>query len=100
MLQNDKRLSMLDKTIKEHDTFYGIDLLLRYLPFLPSRFVRFIIVKKIHNKFAIKNKLFFFILATFAGFLKVIIQRKNIVHRQYFFLFLSKLFSSKVICKK
>ena len=94
-------LSLDKKSVKEHDIFQGIDLLLRYLPFLPSRFVRFIIVNKIYNKFAIKNKSPFFILATFAGFLKLIFQRKNIVHRQYFFLFLSKFFlSKKIVCKK
>jgi hypothetical protein len=74
-----------------------MDLLLRFLPFLPPRFVRRVVALKAYEKTFFSNRLGFVIFATFSRLLRLVCHRKDITLQQFFRLMVSGLISFKRI---
>ncbi len=73
-------------SMKDPRPYYGICLLLTYLPLLPSWLVRFLIHRKLYRRFSSKNPI------VFIGFARFILSfhRRNFVDQGYIRRFLNK----------
>ncbi len=79
-------------SMKDPSPYYGIYLLLNYLPLLPSWLVRFLIKQKLYKKLAIKNAFVSFVLPRF---LLAALHRKDFRDRGYMYRYLNKNFLQK-----
>lgn len=76
-------------SVREPGQYYGIHLLLNWIPFLPKRFVSFFIKSKLYRRFVCPN---FFLSLYLPRFLLAIFNRKNFSDRELIIQFMHKVF--------
>ncbi|MCX5713932.1 MAG: radical SAM protein [Candidatus Omnitrophica bacterium] len=74
---------------KRYGPYYGILVLLQYLPLLPRWLVRFIVKRKLYQVFALKN---YFIAALIPSLFLAFSHPKNFIYRKHFNWFINRLF--------
>jgi radical SAM superfamily enzyme YgiQ (UPF0313 family) len=91
--------SRLNQDMQDLRSYQGIDLLLRFLPFLPRCLVRSIISRKFYRESVFANRLTFSIGTALSRVLRMLFHRKDITLKQFSRLLVSKCCSrKKILC--